>query len=211
MVTSFTTLFTGDLKSYMVSCPDWLKVKDNSSKNWMDLDNKMTETIALVRAIGHKYFLIPDDLAMGERADKVEKLCFGIMNTMVYLINKICFAPNNTNPEGSDFDPEYARARFLKKFQQFAAMLDELLPEGPFIMGNTLPIHADYLLYACLVDIKNFIPQEFEGDKYPKITEFMEKFWAYKSPIRRWFKSSDSKEGEYIRPPVPHIMELLEE
>ena len=56
----------------MESCPEWLKVKDNSSKNWMDLDNKMTETVALARAIGHKYFLIPDDPTMQERAEQVE-------------------------------------------------------------------------------------------------------------------------------------------
>ena len=94
----------------MESCPEWLKVKDNSSKNWMDLDNKMTETVALARAIGHKYFLIPDDPTMQERAEQVEKLCFGIMNTMVYIINKICFAPNNTKSDGNDFDPQYARS-----------------------------------------------------------------------------------------------------
>ena len=199
---------TGDLKSYMISCPDWLLVKDNSSKNWMDLDNKMTETVALVRAIGHKYFLIPEDPAMMERAESVEKLCCSIMNTMVYLINKICFAPNNTSPDGTDFDPEYARSRFLIKYNQFAPKLEEVL-EGPFIMGDALPIHADYLLYACLSDIKNFVPQAIQEGT--KISDFMDKFWSYKSPIRRWFKSNDSKQGEYIRPPVPHIMELLPE
>ena len=96
----------------MVSCPDWLKVKDNSSKNWMDLDNKMTETIALVRAIGHKYFLIPYDPAMGERVEEVEKLCFGIMNTTVYLKKMMSFALTNTHLEGSDFDHEYAGSKF---------------------------------------------------------------------------------------------------
>ena len=200
----------GQLKSYMVNCPDWLKVKDNSSKNWMDLDNKMTETIALVHTIGHKFFLLPDDPAMIERAEKVEKLCFGIMNTMVYLINKICFAPNNTSADGTDFDPEYARNRFLIKFNQFTPKIEELLA-GPFIMGDTLPIHADYLLFACLADIKNFVPQAFADGKIPKIAEFMDKFSSYPSPIRRWFRSNESKQGEYIRPCVPHITTLLEE
>ena len=194
----------------MESCPEWLKVKDNSSKNWMDLDNKMTETVALARAIGHKYFLIPDDPTMQERAEQVEKLCFGIMNTMVYIINKICFAPNNTKSDCNDFDPQYARSRFQVKYYQFATKLEELLG-GPFIMGDSLPIYADYLLFASLTDMKNFVPQAFEGDKHSKVSEFMEKFEAYKSPIRRWFKSNDSKAGEYIRPSVPHIMELLEE
>jgi len=199
----------GDLASYMIACPDWLKAKDDSSKNWMDLDNKMTETVALVRAVAHKYFLLPEDPAMFARAEEVEKLCFNIMNTMVYLINKICYAPNS--PEGTnDFDPEYARTRFLVKYNQFAPKLEELL-EGPFIMGDTLPIHADYLLYACLVDIKNFVPNAIGPDKHPKIHDFMEKFWSYRSPIRRWFKSNESKTGEYIRPCVPHITELLPE
>ena len=192
----------------MISVPDWLKVKDNSSKNWMDLDNKMTETIALVHAIGHKYFLNPDDPVMVERAEKVEKLLFSIMNSMVYLINKICFAPNNTSPDGTDFDPEYARTRFMIKFNQFTGKVEEFI-EGPFINGDLQPCHVDYLLYACLADMKNFVPQGFGTGKTPKIDDFMEKFWTYKSPIRRWFKSNDSKQGEYIRPPVPHIMELL--
>ena len=48
------------LANYMDHCPEWLKAKDDSSKNWMDLDNKMTETIAVVRAIGAEWFLIPE-------------------------------------------------------------------------------------------------------------------------------------------------------
>ena len=36
------------LANYMDHCPEWLKAKDDTSKNWMDLDNKMTESIALV-------------------------------------------------------------------------------------------------------------------------------------------------------------------
>ena len=202
------TVCEGDLANYMDACPAWLNEKDDTSKNWMDLDNKMTETIALVHAIANKYFLRPDDPAMAERATNVEKLCFGIMNTMVYLINKICYAPNS--PSGSDFDPEYARTRFLVKYNQFAAKLEELL-EGPFIMGDTLPIYADYLLYASLVDMKNFVPNAFGPDKHAKIDDFMDKFHTYRSPIRRWFKSNDSKAGEYIRPSVPHITELLSE
>lgn len=199
----------GDLANYMEECPSWLKQKDDTSKNWMDLDNKMTETIALVRAIATKYFLFPDDPAMMDRARQVEELCFGIMNTMVYLINKICYAPNC--PGGTaEFDPEYARSRFLVKYGQFAARVEGLVG-GPFVMGDTLPIHADYLLYACLADMKNFVPQAFGADKYPKIADFMDKFWAYRSPIRRWFKSNDSKVGEYIRPSVPHITDLLPE
>ena len=189
----------------MDHCPWWLQARDNTTNNWMDLDQKMTETIALVRAIGVKYFLIPDDAAMVERAEEVEKALFSIMNTMVYLINKICFAPNN--PE-QQFDPVYAKSRFARKFASFAKKLDPLL-EGPFIMGDTLPIHADYLLYACLYDLQNFLPEPFESNEYPKIKDFMEKFYTYRSPIRRWFQSEDSKKGEYIRPPVPHIMTLL--
>ena len=67
----------------MIACPEWLKAKDDSTKNWMDLDNKMTETIALVHAVAHKYFLLPEDPAMLERSENVEKVCFNIMNTMV--------------------------------------------------------------------------------------------------------------------------------
>ena len=189
----------------MDHCPEWLHPRDDTTNNWMDLDCKMTETIALVRAIGVKYFLIPDDPAMVDRAEKVEKVLFSIMNTMVYLINKICFAPNNPEKE---FDPVYAQSRFAKKFVSFAKKLDPLL-EGPFIMGDTLPIHADYLLYACLCDLKEFLPEPFEKNEYPKINDFMEKFYTYRSPIRRWFQSDESKKGEYIRPAKPHIMTLL--
>ena len=164
----------------MEHCPEWLKEKDDSTKNWMDLDNKMTETIALVRAVANKYFLMPEDATMMERSEKVEKLCFGIMNTMVYLINKICYAPNS--PEGKDFDPEYARSRFIVKYNQFAIKLEELI-EGPFIMGDTLPIHADYLLYACLNDMKNFVPNAFGENKHAKIHDFMDKFWSYRLAI----------------------------
>ena len=96
----------------------------------------------------------------------------------VYLINKICYAPNS--PDGAcDFDPEYARSRFLGKYNQFATKLEELL-EGPFIMGDTLPIYADFLLYACLFDIKNFLPNAFGPDKHAKIFNFMDKFYTYR-------------------------------
>ena len=203
---SRTIISPGDLANYMDHCPWWLQPRDNTTNNWMDLDSKMTETIALVRAIGAKYFLIPDDAAMVERAEAVEKVLFSVMNSMVYLINKICFAPNN--PE-KFFDPVYANQRFSKKFVSFAKKLEPLL-EGPFIMGDTLPIHADYLLYACLYDLRVFLPEPFQGSDYPKITDFMDKFYTYRSPIRRWFASEESKTGEYIRPPVPHIMTLLD-
>ena len=128
------------------------------------------------------------------------------MNTMVYLINKICFAPNST--ECNNFDVEYARTRFSAKFGPKAKALEELIT-GPFIMGDTLPVYADYLLYACLYDINVFCPGAF--DNHAKLSTFMEKFWSYPSPIRRWFKSNEAKTGEYIRPPTPHIMELLPE
>lgn len=200
----------GKLANYMDYCPDWVKSRDDTTKNWMDIDNKMTENIALAHCIGSQYFLMPDDPAMGELAEKVEKLLYGIMNTMCYLINKICFAPNNTLPGGTDFDPEYAQQRFMKKYKNFAFKLEEIL-EGPFIMGDTLPIYADYLLYACLCDMKVFVPQYFSDGQFPKITKFMDHFLNYRSPIRRWFKSNASKEGEYVRAPVPSIFELLPE
>ena len=194
------------LANYMDHCPEWLKAKDDSSKNWMDLDNKMTETIAVVRAIGAEWFLIPDEPEQFKKCEEIEKILFSVMNTMVYLINKICFAPNST--ECNDFDVEYARSRFLAKFEPKAKAIEEILT-GPFIMGNSLPVHADYLLYACLYDIKVFCPNALE--KHAKLAEFMEKFWNYPSPIRRWFRSNESKTGEYIRPSTPHIMELLPE
>jgi len=194
------------LSNFMDHCPEWCKTKDDTSKNWMDLDNKMTESIAVARAIGHEWFLIPDDDAMKVKCDEMEKVLFSIMNTMVYIINKICFAPNSTECE--TFDAAYARSRFLTKFEPAGKAIEDLL-EGPFIMGDTLPVYADYLLYACLYDIKIFCPGAF--DKSAKMTDFMEKFHSYPSPIRRWFKSNESKEGEYIRPPTPHIMELLPE
>jgi len=194
------------LANYMDHCPEWLKAKDDSSKNWMDLDNKMTETIAVVRAIGAEWFLIPDEPEQFKKCEEIEKILFSVMNTMVYLINKICFAPNST--ECNDFDVEYARSRFLAKFEPKAKAIEEILT-GPFIMGNSLPVHADYLLYACLYDIKVFCPNALE--KHAKLAEFMDKFWNYPSPIRRWFRSNESKTGEYIRPSTPHIMELLPE
>jgi len=194
------------LSNYIKFMPEWLKVKDDSNKNWMDLDNKMTETICLVRAIGEKWFLLPDDAENKAKCEEVEKLLFSIMNTMVYLINKICYAPNST--ECDNFDAKYARSRFIQKFDPKLAALEDLI-EGPFIMGDTLPVHMDYLLYACLYDIDLFMPGAYE--KSPKITEFMDKFVNYPSPSRRWFKSDESKIGEYIRPAVPHIFELLPE
>ena len=194
------------LANYMDHCPEWLKAKDDTSKNWMDLDNKMTESIAVVRAIGAAWFLIPDDPEQFKKCEEIEKILFSIMNTMVYLINKICFAPNST--ECNDFDVEYARTRFLSKFAPKAKALEELIT-GPFIMGDTLPVHADYLLYACLYDINVFCPGAY--DKSDKLSVFMDKFLHYPSPIRRWFKTNESKSGEYIRPAVPHIMDLLPE
>jgi len=194
------------LANYMDHCPEWLKAKDDTSKNWMDLDNKMTESIAVVRAIGAAWFLIPDDPEQFKKCEEIEKILFSIMNTMVYLINKICFAPNST--ECNDFDVEYARTRFLTKFAPKAAALEELIT-GPFIMGDTLPVHADYLLYASLYDINVFCPGALE--KHAKLSVFMDKFLHYPSPIRRWFKTNESKSGEYIRPPTPHIMDLLPE
>ena len=86
---------SGDLSIYMIAAPEWLKAKDDTTKNWMDLDNKMTETIALVRATAHKYFLMPEDPAMFEKAEKVEKLCFGIMNSMVSRVNFLSFGIMN--------------------------------------------------------------------------------------------------------------------
>jgi len=194
------------LQNYMNHCPEWLQAKDNTSKNWMDLDNKMTETIALVRAIGAEWFLIPDDAENQEKCEKLEKILFSIMNTMCYLINKICFAPNST--ECNSFDVEYARTRFMGKWAPKMKEIEDLLA-GPFIMGDTLPVHVDYLLYSCLYDINVFCPGAY--DKSAKLTDFVDKFVHYPSPIRRWFRTNEAKTGEYIRPPVPHIMELLPE
>jgi len=194
------------LTNYMEHIPEWLKLKDDSNKNWMDLDNKMTETICLVRAIGKHWFLLPDYPEHKAKCEEVEKLLFSIMNTLVYLINKICFAPNS--PECDAFDANYARSRFLVKLDPKLAALEDLI-EGPFILGDMLPVHMDYLLYACLYDIDLFMPGAYE--KSDKLCEFMDKFLNYPSPVRRWFRSDESKVGEYIRPPVPHIFELLPE
>ena len=196
----------GDLANYMDYCPDWLKEKDDQSKNWMDLDNRMTETVALCRAIGKQYFIMPDDPAQLEKCETIEKLMVMVMNTMCYLINKICYAPNS--PNGNDYDPSYARSRFMSKIEQKLPQISELIA-GPFVMGDSLPVYADFLLYACLFDINVFLPGAFEN--FPKLTNFMAKFKGYRSPIRRWFKSNDSKVGEYIRAPVPTIHTLLPE
>ena len=196
----------GTIANFMESAPAWLAEKDDTSKNWMDLDNKMTETIALVRCLGDKYFLMPDDPAQFEKCENVEKLLFTIMNSMCYLINKICFAPNS--PDAAAFDIEYARTRFAKKFASQLPKLEELVT-GPFIMGETLPVHADYLLYGCCCDIKSFCPTAFTSS--PKILEFLDKFSNYRSPIRRFFRSPDAREGFYVRPSAPHITALLSE
>ena len=41
-------------------------------------------------------------------------------------------------------------------------------------------MHIDFLLYACLYDLKNFIPNAFGPDKNAKIFEFMESFLGYR-------------------------------
>ena len=46
----------GKLANYLDYCPEWVKSRDDKSSHWMDLDNKMTENIALVCGISSSLF-----------------------------------------------------------------------------------------------------------------------------------------------------------
>ena len=77
--------------------------------------------------------------------------------------------------------------------------------DGPFTLGNE-PCYVDFLLYACLHDLKAFVPKCFEGNGNPKIAFFLKRFESLPE-LKSWFADVDTK--EYIRPSYPNIHFLL--
>ena len=69
-------------------------------------------------------------------------------------------------------------------------------------------VYTDFLLYACLHDLKVFVPKCFDDAKYPKIAAFLSRFESHPD-LASWFSGVDPKEA-YIRPPYPNVHTLLE-
>ena len=75
-------------------------------------------------------------------------------------------------------------------------------PTSNLITGS-VPTYADFLAYACLHDLKEFVPQCFTGINNKPITLFFRHIEGL-TELKKWFENV-GKEGEYIRPPRPSI------
>ena len=187
------------------STPHWLtdEQQDHKFVHIYDLDGKVTRDFILCRSLGWILNLMPnthDDL---KRCEEIETELFFLLNRMTWMINKVCYDPERE----ISYDENYAKNRFSRRMRLNLPHLNILIatqtdPPSDLITGPT-PVYADFLAYACLSDLKEFVPRCFAGINNKPITLFfrhMEEMPA----LKEWFET-DGKEGEYIRPPQPSI------
>ena len=119
------------------------------------------------------------------------------------MINKVCYDPEKE----VSFDENYAKNRFSRRMRLNLPKLNLLIatetdPASDLITGPN-PVYADFLAYACLHDLKEFVPRCFAGINNKPVTLFFRHVEEI-AKLKEWFET-DGKEGEYIRPPRPSI------
>ena len=122
---------------------------------------------------------------------------------MTWMINKVCYDPERE----VSFDENYAKNRFSRRMRLNLPKLNIMIatesdPPSDLITGPT-PVYADFLAYACLHDLKDFVPRCFAGINNKPVTMFFRHMEEMES-LKGWFEN-EGKEGEYIRPPRPSI------
>lgn len=126
---------------------------------------------------------------------------------MTWMINKVCYDPEND----VSYDAIYAENRFSRRMRLNLPKINLMIagegtPSGeegaPLITGTT-PVYADFLVYACLYDLRNFVPKCFHGANNRSIFMFFRHFDGLPE-LKEWFEG-EGKEGEYIRPAKPSI------
>ena len=185
--------------------PHWLtdEAQDRTMVHIYDLDGKVTENFILMRSLGMITNMIPEDPEDVRRCEELETEMFYLMNRMTWMINKVCYDPENV----VSFDLNYAQNRYsrrlLRELPKVNAMImSERKRAGDLICGPN-PCYADFLTYACLYDLKQFVPRCFAGINNKPVTLF---FRAMESlpELKEWFEG-EGAEGEYIRPPKPSV------
>ena len=119
------------------------------------------------------------------------------------MINKVCYDPESE----VSFDPNYAQNRYSRRLRLELPKINKMIavettPPGDLLTGPT-PCYADFLAYACLYDLKKFVPRCFSGINNKPVTMF---FRAMENlpELKEWFEG-EGAEGEYIRPPHPSV------
>jgi len=189
----------------MDDTPHWLtdEAQDHTMVHIYDLDGSITQNFILMRSLGWICNMIPKTYAGAMRCEELETLLFYLMNRMTWMINKVCYDPENE----VSFDLTYAQNRYSRRLRlelpKINAMLaHETTPPGEMLTGPT-PCYADFLAYACLYDLKQFVPRCFAGINNKPVTMF---FRAMEDlpELKEWFEG-EGKEGAYVRPPHPSV------
>ena len=185
--------------------PHWLtdEAQDVQNVHVYDLDGKITENFILMRSLGWILNMIPKTYEGAIRCEELETKLFYLMNRMTWMINKVCYDPEKE----VSYDDNYAKNRYSRRLRlelpKVNAMIAvECSPPGDLLCGPA-PCYADFLAYACLYDLKQFVPRCFHGINNKPCTMFFRAMETLPE-LKEWFEG-EGAEGEYIRPPRPSV------
>ena len=133
----------------------------------IDGDVKLTESLAILRYLGRKFDMMPDDLAKGDMVELV-------VNGQRSDLTKISYSP----------DFENLKEGFITKFKVFLERFVAFSVK-PFIFGSKVT-YIDILAFAYLDQIRALTPESFTAE----VSEYMQRV-ADLPNIAAWLKSDE--------------------
>jgi len=184
----------------MEDLPKWLTDEelDNNMSTTYDMDGKVTRSFVLCRSLGLKLGLFPVGTTKQDQCEALEQELFYLMNRMTWMINKVCYVPNE---DIETFDEIYARTRFGRRCNLKLPNVNSLIHDE-FALGKK-PVYADFIAYACIHDMRAFVPRCFKGINNKPVNQ-LAKNMEQLPQLAGWFEQQDASEA-YIRPPIPSI------
>ena len=162
-----------------------------------DGDKKISQSITIMRYLGRKFGLCPDDPKELVLCEIVEQEIYDLRNRLT----AACYDPyKGMGPfPGSEvgvFDHEYLRGSFLRRATERVAKFDKILTKT-FLLGDS-PVYVDFLLFEYLDQIRDFLPEAFEG--FANVQGYLGRFKELPN-LKTWFESEEYKRGNYINAP----------
>jgi len=139
----------------------------------IDGDVKLTESLAIMRYLGRKYDMMPDDLAKGDMMELV-------IQSQRMDLGKISYS--------ADF--ENLKEGFITKLKVFLERFAKFVVK-PFIFGSKLT-YIDILAYEYLDHIRALTPESFTGE----VNEYLQRV-ADLPNIAEWLKSDECTNKTY--------------
>lgn len=145
---------------------------------------RLTQSLAILKHLGRKYGLVPDNGEANTQGEEVEMQAFDLIMSAV----RFCYGPASS---------EEKRRQYLKDVGEKLAYLETLLANnGPFAAGSKVT-YVDFFLYEALQEIRALAPAAFTD--YAPLEKYCEQI-AFLPGLREYLASPLFKVAPFFSP-----------